>query len=789
MIPPLGFMIWRYPLGWGYVLPILAGYVLALWYRPACWLAVLPAILLAFDLAPWTGWLLCNETDIVLATTVIVGYLRLARAPLVGWLTPLAMVLLLLFLTAFLVSLLRGLWPLPAPDLNVLTDYTSPYNGLRVAKGLLWALLLLPLLQRTLTGENLRRYLLPGLLAALALVSSSVFWERLTFTGLLDFASDYRVTGPFSAMHTGGATLDGSLALLMPFGVLWLLQAKRFNHAIFAAILIGFGTYAVMATFSRGLYLGFGLALAILGFSLLPGRDHSRRYGRQSLLILSLLCLTGYLLFHVFATGGYRTLAATLGLLVGALFVGSLPRPLPSWFQLALGLVVCLVSEWVLWQALAKGAYLAFGLAAIVWGVGILVFGGGHRSLGAIMGMIGFIGMALGTGLVAQHWGGEPALVNALAAIGLAVGLVLMNFYYPIWRWERSTWVSAVLIAMVLGIGIPIVGNYYMGERLSQAPRDWEYRLRHWQASLMMMDTDWATAWWGMGVGRFPAIYFWRNPDGEFPGNFQYETENGNRFLRISGARHPRGYGEPLRIGQRVQAPLYVLYTLSLDVRAPAEPAKLNVNLCQKWLLYASGCSGSSLRIDHQDWQHVELPLNTLQFAGDFWGSYRTVQFTLHNSTGGAALDVDNIQLRDPATGAELLANSDFSQGGAHWFFTSDRHHLPWHIKNLWLNLFFDQGWMGVGLFGLLTLLGLARAFLQFRKNHQLLALVLFAALSGFLAVGLFDSLLDAPRLALLYYLILFSTLLEPFPSSGMVSGRLHDRHTGSAIDRFTPCP
>ncbi|WP_172404920.1 hypothetical protein, partial [Janthinobacterium sp. GW458P] len=44
-------------------------------------------------------------------------------------------------------------------------------------------------------------------------------------------------------------------------------------------------------------------------------------------------------------------------------------------------------------------------------------------------------------------------------------------------------------------------------------------------------------------------------------------------------------------------------------------------------------------------------------------------------------------------------------------------------------------------------------------------ALACGAALAGFLVVGLFDSLLDVPRIALLYYLMLLGTLLQPLPS------------------------
>ncbi|MCB1820219.1 MAG: hypothetical protein KDI73_01385, partial [Candidatus Competibacteraceae bacterium] len=447
---PMGLVAWRYPLGGNGLLSILAGYAFILWYWPAGWLAILPSVLLAVDLTPWTGWLLCDEADMVLAITVAIGYSRLAWTPPIHRLTPVAAPLLLLFSAAFLVSLTRGLWPLPVPDFNALTDYTNSYNGLRIAKGTLWALLLLPLLRRTLAENHAQRYLLSGLLIALIGVSAVVFWERLTFTGLLDFSSDYRATGPFSAMHTGGAALDGSLALLTPFAILWLLQARQLNYAILAVIIVGLSVYAIMAIFSRGLYLGFGLSVAIISVSALPGRRDSRKPLWQSLLLLSLLCLTAGLLFQVFATGGYRTLAAILALLISALFVGSLSRALlPGGSYLAIGFVACLASQWLLWQWLAKGAYWAFGLAAMIWIAGILIFGSKHRPVGVILGMVGFAGMVVGTGLVAWHWGGKPALISTLPAMGLALGLVILNFRLRVWRWERSTVLGAGLAVMI----------------------------------------------------------------------------------------------------------------------------------------------------------------------------------------------------------------------------------------------------------------------------------------------------------------------------------------------------
>ncbi len=58
------------------------------------------------------------------------------------------------------------------------------------------------------------------------------------------------------------------------------------------------------------------------------------------------------------------------------------------------------------------------------------------------------------------------------------------------------------------------------------------------------------------------------------------------------------------------------------------------------------------------------------------------------------AARVDDMSLVD-ARGRELLGDGEFARGADHWFFTSDRHHLPWHAKNLWLHFYVEQGWLG----------------------------------------------------------------------------------------------
>jgi O-antigen ligase len=104
--------------------------------------------------------------------------------------------------------------------------------------------------------------------------------------------------------------------------------------------------------------------------------------------------------------------------------------------------------------------------------------------------------------------------------------------------------------------------------------------------------------------------------------------------------------------------------------------------------------------------------------------------------------------------GRNLLENGDFTAANAHWFFTSDRHHLPWHAKNLWLHVLFEQGWVGLILFSMLTVFALARATAAAFRG-EIVAAVLSSSLGGFLVVGLFDSLLDVPRSTFMFFLLL----------------------------------
>jgi hypothetical protein len=116
-------------------------------------------------------------------------------------------------------------------------------------------------------------------------------------------------------------------------------------------------------------------------------------------------------------------------------------------------------------------------------------------------------------------------------------------------------------------------------------------------------------------------------------------------------------------------------------------------------------------------------------------------------------VDVDNVRLMDES-GHNLLSNGDFSHGGDFWFFKSGNH-LVWHAKNLWVHLLFEQGWLGMSLFTLILILALVRLARTVARG-ELEATVLLASIVAWVIVGGVDSLVDAPRIALLVYGTLF---------------------------------
>lgn len=753
-----------------YLTLILAVCAAVLVWRPLLVWLLLPPALVLLDFAPITGWYFLEEIDLFLLAGAAATYARLAAPS-----TPLpAMPLLARTGMAFmgfalLCGLMRAL-PLTLPDdLPAMNDYLSPYNALRSVKAWLWMGLYLPVLRRHLAQqpELLDRMLAAGLLGGLTIVVYCGLLERWQFPGLLNLASDYRISAPFSAMHTGGAALDGYLAMSLPLLALWLIWPQRESLRYLALGLLPLALYVALATFSRGLYMGLLLAsmvlLAIVRSGKLvavPSPYHAGRRPNSGRVLLALLLLLVQLQLS-FRQAGYRamlaaaavlTLAAlpapraaprTLlpgllsGLAMAALLALALPQPDTDWFIFKLPYLSLLVAGTLYYLTLAGGlahAYLWLGLmqGAAIW--------------------------------ISVHHAGLSVLPYACSLLPVCL----------LWQWllrsdtpapsrQCMPLVPAVwtLVAMLLvATAVPFYNGYFVGERFARAESDFYGRWQHWEDVLALLAMPYHGYWLGAGAGSFPARYYWFNTSGETPAHASFPATAGRRYLHLQAGSYAQGYGELLRVLQVVKLQPQTAYRLSLELAGGAVPAFLQVQICARRLLYPANCVSLPQQsvAAHAGWKRLSFTLNSAVLDS----ALMPLKLELAAEGNGATLDVDNISLIDLATGKEHLRNGDFSARDQHWFFSSDHHHLPWHIKNLLLNLYFEYG--VAGLLGYLLMLASAVASLLARcrqGDRRTSALVWLASIVAFETVGLFDSLIDVPRILLLHLLVLSAVLLS----------------------------
>ncbi|MGL1832966.1 VanZ family protein [Rhodocyclaceae bacterium SMB388] len=263
LILALGFAL-RWPSGAIALTLGVALYAALLWRFPAAWLLVVPVMVPVLDLSLFTGFMLFDELDLFLLTTLGMLLLRgqwWPRSVGLGWAIGLSLAGYLLVVFLGLAMLLPAL----LQEWGQGFHYAGAWNGVRAVKGLLWAVLLVALLR--LCGPRvevlLRRWLLPGLLLALAATVVLVLWERATYPGLLNLGSRYRISGLFTDMHVGGPSIETWLTMSLPFSMLGFWYARKRWFAPLLLVFLG-GLYALVVTYSRAGYVGLGLALALI---------------------------------------------------------------------------------------------------------------------------------------------------------------------------------------------------------------------------------------------------------------------------------------------------------------------------------------------------------------------------------------------------------------------------------------------------------------------------------------------------------------------------------------------
>ncbi|NOX32924.1 MAG: hypothetical protein GXP56_04200 [Deltaproteobacteria bacterium] len=305
-----------------------------------------------------------------------------------------------------------------------------------------------------------------------------------------------------------------------------------------------------------------------------------------------------------------------------------------------------------------------------------------------------------------------------------------------------------VLTAVILTI--PVLKGGFIKYRFGRLSQGIDTRTRHWEDAIEKMDATAGTVFFGMGPGTYPKTYF-KKTDSIKPGFYQFETQGNNPFLRLFP-------GDSLYFGQRISLKPDKKYKLTFKARSSKNKGRLTFPICEKSVLHSFSCNWKTIDIVNKKniWGDYRIIYPGFKIGQGRIYQKRPVEFALYNGNRDIVIDIDNISLTDNA-GKNILKNGDFSHGSDFWFFTTDNP-LPWHIDNLWISQFFEQGITGLVVFCIFVLFTLIHLILDILKK-DMFSLILFCSFCGFFIVGLVNSLFDSPRILFLFYFVSFISI------------------------------
>ncbi len=356
--------------------------------------------------------------------------------------------------------------------------------------------------------------------------------------------------------------------------------------------------------------------------------------------------------------------------------------------------------------------------------------------------------------------GGAYTLAVTFARTGYAAGLAGvmvtgLGLLPAQWRRGGSARLLAIApIVLVLVAMAVAASSGVMRQRLAIAATDLLTRELNWREGWSVRDPELSTSLFGMGLGTYQRAMLSRAATNR-PTDFGLSADGGGTFVWVR-------VETPFYLGQKVTLPPTGSVHLTLRFRANSPKAPLAYSLCDKVLLYADNCqSGQILPRAPGTWESVAAMLPVANLGAGYGLIHRPVELALFGPAIGTTIGIRDVTLTDDA-GESLLANGDFAHGLDRWLFTDDSH-VSWRILNQYLMLLFETGVIGLaaylGLAGLAVAGGITTAFRSGSHEAPMGAAVAGSVIS-FLISGLFDNVLEAPRVATLFHLICLLGLL-----------------------------
>ena len=245
--------------------------------------------------------------------------------------------------------------------------------------------------------------------------------------------------------------------------------------------------------------------------------------------------------------------------------------------------------------------------------------------------------LAIEATLVARHWGGSNAFLDTTLVV---VAWVLLSFALsltarPVWPASPQQQLAAVAFAaLVMGAVAVFTAGAYMSGRFSTTGSDLDLRKSHWTEGIGRLRS--IDAWlFGKGLGRFPATSVLESTDPETPGRYHLGTRHGETFVGLTAPKmRYLGFGELFRFSQRVAVRPGTAYTVTLKARSAAA-GSVHVELCERQLLYPTGCAAAEPKIAAglDGWQTLTFPLVSGGLGSSSWLAPRPVVLAIASGT------------------------------------------------------------------------------------------------------------------------------------------------------------
>lgn len=369
---------------------------------------------------------------------------------------------------------------------------------------------------------------------------------------------------------------------------------------------------------------------------------------------------------------------------------------------------------------------------------------------------LGLLWLATYTVLTTYSRGVMGAFV--IAVLGWALATRFLHLPHDGLGPGRRRVVTAALVALLVQGAVVIGAGAFLGDRLEATSKDLLGRWAHWQRGVGLLlnpVSPQAGPWGGLGMGRFTAQYRGLGVETELPGRAVWQRDGaGQGFVALSGPDSRPELALQFGLLQRVELTQPGGYTARL--RLAGRPGdEVLISVCQRHLVHTLMCQWQSVAVAEDDapgerWQSTVLrgPPFPLEEPAAGTTAHWPAVLALHATDAQQTTRVTGVELWD-GRGMQLLRNTRFSDGLSHWMPAVEAYYQPWHIDNLYLDL-----WLELGAFGWMLLAGLMFAALgavvRGLRARDALAWAFGVALLGFVAVGVLISVSEVPRVMLL---------------------------------------